>query len=480
MQARLVFTTATTIRPEILIIDEILGAGDAYFAVKSRSRMKQLVDSGASILLVAHAMDQILQFCEEAIWLERGRIVLRGPSLEVVKAYEEFIHTLQDRQLKAANRQRKPGFRDAVEVGHFADNFVVALKFSGTNGSRVDISMLELRSDVSEEIVRIGDPQDSDVTHFAYVSTSNCNWSEPDVEDGSRFRSLQTGTGGAAHALGELVFRSYALDRGKQYVFRIRYRTNGEGRLAITVSRNGKALIIDQPVPVSAATWSEHDVALALGADNTDTPADERPRAVLVDDVMTEVLGKRTDFADATSRNDRFRATYGNEMEGRGSTPEDAMAISRTTVRRWPGEGSLVIDDVTLLDAKGRERAVYRVGSALRLRLHYRAMKTGDFPVIFAVAIYRIDGIKVTQHVSPTEMVHMEAEEHRLVELQFPSVDLADGRYTVSVSLHRDLDPQFPSETVRYDLLSYSYQFEVTGNPPLRTSLFVLPAHWKM
>ena len=134
MQARLVFTTATTIRPEILIIDEILGAGDAYFAVKSRSRMKQLVDSGASILLVAHAMDQILQFCEEAIWLERGRIVLRGPSLEVVKAYEEFIHTLQDRQLKAANRQRKLGFRDAVEVGHFADNFVVAIDLGRSRG----------------------------------------------------------------------------------------------------------------------------------------------------------------------------------------------------------------------------------------------------------------------------------------------------------------------------------------------------------
>ena len=147
----MVFTTATTIRPEILIIDEILGAGDAYFAVKSRSRMKQLVDSGASILLVAHAMDQILQFCEEAIWLERGRIVLRGPSLEVVKAYEEFIHTLQDRQLKAANRQRKPGFRDAVEVGHFADTFVVALTLTGAKGSRADISTVELRSDVARK-----------------------------------------------------------------------------------------------------------------------------------------------------------------------------------------------------------------------------------------------------------------------------------------------------------------------------------------
>jgi lipopolysaccharide transport system ATP-binding protein len=86
MEARLVFTTATTIKPDILIIDEILGAGDAYFAVKSQARMKTLVESGASILLVSHALEQIVQFCEEAIWLERGQVVARGPSLEVVKA----------------------------------------------------------------------------------------------------------------------------------------------------------------------------------------------------------------------------------------------------------------------------------------------------------------------------------------------------------------------------------------------------------
>src|SRR5262249_56414126 len=114
-----------------------------------------------------------------------------------------------------------------------------------------------------------------------------------------------------------------------------------------------------------------------------------------------------------------------------------------------------------------------------KLRLHYRAARTGEFPVIYAVVIYRVDGIRVTQHVSPRETVHIKAGEHRSVELQFPSMDLADGRYTISVSLHRDLDPQFPSETVRYDLISHSYQFEIIGNPPLRTSLFVLPAKWK-
>jgi ABC-type polysaccharide/polyol phosphate transport system ATPase subunit len=489
MQARLVFTTATAVRPEILIIDEILGAGDAYFAVKSRSRMRQLVDSGASILLVAHAMDQILLFCEEAIWLERGRIVLRGPSLEVVKAYEEFIHTLQDRQLKAANRQRKPGFRDAVEIGRFADNFVLVLIFTGEPGSHADISTVELWSDVNEETVRIGEPQDSDATYPAYVITDRNNWGESQAEGGVYFRSLEIGSSGSSHRLGQVGFRSYGLEAGERYAFRIRYRIIGEGRLAVTVNRNGKALFMGQPIPDDREKWLEHEVALPQIADQIDTAAEERPEASLADCIITEVIGTQVDIVEATGSGDVEIAgtepaaadiPAGGGASGAAASEDAAALSSRTTLRRWPGEGSLLVDDVVLLDPTGQERAVYEVGSPLTLLLHYRAARTGEFPVMYAVVIYRVDGIRITQHVSSRETVHIKAGEHRSVELQFPSMDLADGRYIISVSLHRDLDPQFPNETVRYDLVSHSYQFEIIGNPPLRTSLFVLPAKWKL
>jgi lipopolysaccharide transport system ATP-binding protein len=99
---------------------------------------------------------------------------------------------------------------------------------------------------------------------------------------------------------------------------------------------------------------------------------------------------------------------------------------------------------------------------------------------LYAVAIYRLDGIKVSQHVSALETIEVAAGEQRSVRLEFPCIDLADGRYVISVSLHRDLDPHSPNDTVRYDLLTHSYEFEIVGNPPLRTSLFVLPSRWIM
>jgi len=516
MQARLVFTTATAVHPDILIVDEILGAGDGYFAIKSRARMRALVESGSSVLLVSHALDQILQFCDEAIWLERGRIVLRGPAMEVVKAYEEFVHTLQDRQLKAANRQRKLGFRDAVEVGHFNDNFVVALSMTGSPGARADISTVELRrEEIAEETLRIGDTQDTDQTYLSYVALANCQWSDPQTELGDAFRSLARGIGGDRRVLGEMVFRSYALEPGRQYAFRIRYRTQGGARLVTTVSRNGEAIIVKAPLPLEATEWQTHDLAIALEfAQQAGLPAP-------VEAATAERAGAERELTEAEDPSYSSATGVAREIEAVGAAYEApapsrgaanpvavaAMAQDGDTViiatgdgnggiaaesgdqaahpagrpmavRRWPGEGSLLIEDVVLQDGGGNERAVYRVGNDLVIGLQYRAVKTGTFPVICSLVIYRVDGVRVTQHVSAREFIDVIAGDRREIRLEFPSLDLADGRYIISVALHRELDPQYPDDTLRYDLIDRSYDFEVVGNPPLRTSLFVLPARW--
>jgi lipopolysaccharide transport system ATP-binding protein len=96
MRSRLQFAAATAIRPDILIVDEVLGAGDAYFSGKSAARMKRLTSSGCTLLLVSHSMQQILQFCQRCVWIESGRIVMDGAALPVIRAYEEYTRRLED------------------------------------------------------------------------------------------------------------------------------------------------------------------------------------------------------------------------------------------------------------------------------------------------------------------------------------------------------------------------------------------------
>lgn len=107
MQARLMFAAATAIRPDVLIIDEVLGAGDAYFIAKSKRRVERLVGDGATMLLVSHSTQQVLELCNEAIWLDYGRIRMQGEAFLVVKAYEEHMYgasgALKDRGTTRGN-----------------------------------------------------------------------------------------------------------------------------------------------------------------------------------------------------------------------------------------------------------------------------------------------------------------------------------------------------------------------------------------
>ena len=131
MQARLAFATATVAKPDILIIDEVLGVGDGYFLSKSTDRIQKLIHSGASVLLVSHAMEHILRFCEQAVWVDRGQIVRQGPTLEVVREYERYLRLLGERRLKAANarRQARTGETSGIDDdGQYTDALTVRLR----------------------------------------------------------------------------------------------------------------------------------------------------------------------------------------------------------------------------------------------------------------------------------------------------------------------------------------------------------------
>jgi len=119
MRARLTFGCATAITPEVLIVDEVLGAGDAAFYARSTDRMRELMNDGATVLLVSHALEQVQRFCDESIWLEHGEIVMRGATSEVVKGYEKFTRDLDEKWLQEQKNQGRPSAEDGI-VGNLS------------------------------------------------------------------------------------------------------------------------------------------------------------------------------------------------------------------------------------------------------------------------------------------------------------------------------------------------------------------------
>ncbi|MCR5787852.1 MAG: ABC transporter ATP-binding protein [Bacilli bacterium] len=87
MTAKLAFSIATIVNPEILIVDEILSVGDMRFQEKSKQKMMEMINGGTTVLYVSHSLEAIKSICTRVIWLEHGEIQMIGPTKKVCNAY---------------------------------------------------------------------------------------------------------------------------------------------------------------------------------------------------------------------------------------------------------------------------------------------------------------------------------------------------------------------------------------------------------
>jgi len=91
MYGRLAFSVATSMDPDILLIDEALSTGDARFKQKSFAKMRELCGEARTIVLVSHGLRSIREICDEVIWMDEGRIAMHADADAVIEAYKEYL-----------------------------------------------------------------------------------------------------------------------------------------------------------------------------------------------------------------------------------------------------------------------------------------------------------------------------------------------------------------------------------------------------
>ena len=113
MKSRLAFSIACLVNPDILILDEVLSVGDGAFRKKSGDKMRQILSSGVTGILVSHSVDQVREMCNKILWLDHGKQIYFGDETErICNAYEEFLIT-----------KKLP--KSAEEIDALAADFVV-------------------------------------------------------------------------------------------------------------------------------------------------------------------------------------------------------------------------------------------------------------------------------------------------------------------------------------------------------------------
>lgn len=137
MGARLSFAIATATNPDILIVDEVLGTGDGYFASKAMKRMHEFCDRGRALLFVSHAVSSVQQMCDRVIWLQNGSVRLDGEAGYVLKQYELDYREAEDVQLRAGHSDTGKKPTEATHTSQLMDENFLFLRLVSDSGAEL-------------------------------------------------------------------------------------------------------------------------------------------------------------------------------------------------------------------------------------------------------------------------------------------------------------------------------------------------------
>jgi lipopolysaccharide transport system ATP-binding protein len=191
MAVRLMFASSTAITPDLLVLDEVLGVGDAYFAHKSYERIRELCDqNGATAVLVTHDIYSAAKICSRVIWIDRGRVLFDGDAPSALKAYEDSVRQQEESRLRARKRERLRLLAGADGADAPVRLLIEVAGASGRTPSPVYFSAIELRS--------AGRPLASLPLHAAafddaagsHLEREGSNWGDAVEWDGRRARAL--------------------------------------------------------------------------------------------------------------------------------------------------------------------------------------------------------------------------------------------------------------------------------------------------
>ncbi|MDW2876418.1 MULTISPECIES: ABC transporter ATP-binding protein [Bacillaceae] len=133
MYVRLAFAISINVNADVLIVDEALSVGDTKFQIKCIEKMNEIKNNGATILFVSHAGEQVKRFCDRAIWLKEGQLVLDGTSSEVVNYYEDTL------QLEIIKSSKDPvNISKDEETDGLDDSLIAKINSVKVNNSRLN------------------------------------------------------------------------------------------------------------------------------------------------------------------------------------------------------------------------------------------------------------------------------------------------------------------------------------------------------
>lgn len=381
MAVRLMFSTSTAITPDLLVLDEVLGVGDSYFANKSYDRIRQLCDrDGTTLLLVTHDVYSAVKICNRAIWIDRGTVLMDADSPAVVKAYEDSIRQQEEHRM----RLRKEGLlREAGE------------------------SEAQRRHLIVEVQGRHNMPQPCPV----YLSEIAL------LFDGAPVSTLALGPDTPEAGPGPHLVREGA-SWGESLSW--------HGRPSVPLNHFGSpfhkaTVVLETPVPAEGLDPTRLAVRVSAWAD------------VPCDLVVRAFSGSQTIEFGGLARNSGDWHTQ--TLHGQAHTGESAADATGINTTGKHGTGVIVIDGVDLLDAHGASTVFVEHGAPATIAIDYRIQDPAFSKSAQVIVVFYRDGVQTACRLATDLMFDVATKKQGRIRLTVPRLQLGLGAYSVGIMI---------------------------------------------
>lgn len=433
MYARLAFAVATAISPEILIIDEILGTGDAYFVGKCIQRMKALTSNGCTILFVSHDLSSAQMLCDRGVWLDRGRILEDNELLSVSKAYLASVRADEEFRLRARSMHLSRSQLEAMDASQEQMSMQL-LRLVGSAGPapKSPLAVSEIRFGIGGSVLGTLSPKGCEGECRIIRDKGLMNWGGPKEVHGRVCWLFGDFGGRYGHAPWQIGFRSTA--EGRAWV-EVDYHSDFSAPVAIERYEEKEETYIRmiELVPAYTNTWASC---------RAEWPGEG---------ILLSLKRLPSQEAEQVSRAERY------------------------------GSGELQITSFSFCDPDGRKRHTFITGGAVCALIEYSAEKRVLKPVA-VIAVYRLDGTCAMQLVSSRDGFSLgELMGKGTLSVQLDPLFLGPGDYVVSVAFFHDINLASSHEPKAYDLRDRCYALKVLSPQGMGVEIGIVnqPASWK-
>lgn len=432
MYSRLAFAVATSITPEVLIIDEVLGAGDAYFMGKCIQRMKSLTGQGATILFVSHDMGSVQLLCDRGIWLDNGAVREDGDLLSVSKAYLSSIRDEEELRVKA--RSMALSKKQLSQISNMATHTSL-LRFLGEDGTAPKAPFFVASIRYGDENSKFGELSPGKLTGDGsgpIIDAELMNWRDGLIHKGSTCWSFSDNGGRFTHAPLQIVWPKNGHKRWIEIVYS---------------NSSSQTMCLDQYEPI---THSYKTCAKINAMNNSDWQTIRiplEPSALEVDRIDTILK----DLPELTT-SDRY------------------------------GTGEARLTGFSFFDKDETQRHTLITGEPASAVLSYEVFDSVSDPVP-VVAVYRPDGTCAMQLIASLNGYEFKKIDGKgAVKVNIESLYLGPGDYLVSVALFKEVNLNSSIEPAAYDLHDRCYALKIL--PPLGIQVEIgtvnQPASWEI